>query len=115
MAYINIETNEYPRYQGDIRLIHPEMGEEFICPPCFVEVKEGPLPEVPEGFTLIRKELVVVDGDYLQEWDIQEVPTETLEKYNSYPADMTRAYEWDEKTQTWYERNPLPFDPPSTI
>ena len=30
-AYIKLATREFPLHQGDIRLEHPEIGEEFIC------------------------------------------------------------------------------------
>lgn len=43
--YINTETNEYPLYEGDIRLLHPELGNEFSLPVGYAIVEEGIIPE----------------------------------------------------------------------
>lgn len=44
MNYINLLTLEFPRYEGDIRLDHPEIGEVFVCPETYapVTVSEEP-------------------------------------------------------------------------
>lgn len=38
MYFININTLEFPRHEGDVRLEHPDMGETFICPIDFAMV-----------------------------------------------------------------------------
>jgi len=45
MIYIKLETLEFPRFQGDIRNEHPEIGEEFVCPGTYAPVVEGSFPE----------------------------------------------------------------------
>lgn len=45
MMYIKLETLEFPRYQGDIRNEHPEIGEEFVCPKTYAPVYEEPVPQ----------------------------------------------------------------------
>jgi hypothetical protein len=45
MNYINLLTLEFPRYEGDIRLDHPEIGEEFVCPNTYAPVTVSPEPE----------------------------------------------------------------------
>lgn len=47
-AYINTKTSEYPFYEGDIRLLYPEMGENFILPAEFAVVLDSPLPDLTE-------------------------------------------------------------------
>lgn len=44
-SYIKLATLEYPFFEGDIRLEHPEIGELFVCPNTYAEVKIGQLPE----------------------------------------------------------------------
>jgi hypothetical protein len=46
MNYINLLTLEFPRYQGDIRLNHPEIGEEFVCPNTYAPVTVLPAPVI---------------------------------------------------------------------
>jgi hypothetical protein len=43
--YINTTTNDYPLYEGDIRLLHPEIGVEFILPSGYAVVEEGVIPQ----------------------------------------------------------------------
>ena len=43
--YINTETNTYPLYEGDIRLLHPEIGDQFVLPVGYAVVEEGIIPE----------------------------------------------------------------------
>lgn len=46
MVYIKLSTLEYPRYQGDIRLEHPDIGDVFVCPNTYSEVFEVPMPDI---------------------------------------------------------------------
>jgi hypothetical protein len=48
-SYIKLSTGEYPRYEGDIRLEHPEITEEqtypnFPCPSTYASVEMDPTP-----------------------------------------------------------------------
>jgi hypothetical protein len=78
-AYINKETNDYPLYEGDIRLLYPEMGDEFILPADYAEVPESDLPKVAENetFTETTPQLNA-DGVYekvyvIRNWTEQEL------------------------------------------
>ena len=49
-AYIKLSTLEYPRYEGDIRLEHPEIlesqtGDTFPCPDTYAPVQWVDAPE----------------------------------------------------------------------
>ena len=46
MNYINLLTLEFTRYEGDIRLDHPEIGEEFVCPSTYAPVTVSPEPVI---------------------------------------------------------------------
>jgi hypothetical protein len=68
-AYIKLETNEYPLFQGDIRLQHPEMGEQFICPNTYTEVYETEPPtDLPEGKALAETYPVQIDGKWVRNY-----------------------------------------------
>lgn len=79
-AYINKETNEYPLYEGDIRLLYPDMGDEFILPINFTEVIESPLPTVAENqtFTETAPQLNA-DGIYERVYVIRDWTEEELQ------------------------------------
>lgn len=42
--YIKLATLEYPRYEGDIRLEYPDMGDEFVCPDTYAPVLASQQP-----------------------------------------------------------------------
>lgn len=46
MKYIKLSTLEFPLYQGDIRLEHPEIGEEFVCPSTYAPVTVSSYPTI---------------------------------------------------------------------
>jgi hypothetical protein len=49
--YINTDTNEYPLYQGDIRILYPDMGDDFVLPNGYAEVEDTLLPTIEIGQT----------------------------------------------------------------
>jgi hypothetical protein len=53
-TYINTETSEYPLHEGDIRLLFPEIGDEFVLPSVFAEVPESPLPTLTQTQTFLE-------------------------------------------------------------
>jgi hypothetical protein len=79
-TYINTETNEYPLYEGDIRLVNPDMGDEFILPSNFAEVPESNLPTITETqtFTETTPQLNV-DGSYERVYVIRDLTEEELQ------------------------------------
>lgn len=42
--FIKISTQEFPRFEGDVRLDHPEIGADFVCPDTYSEVLLDPEP-----------------------------------------------------------------------
>jgi hypothetical protein len=101
-VYINIETLEYPRYEGDIRLIHPEIGEQFICPPCFVEIQETPQPVCGEYEHIKEGELLLDNDVYKQTWIL--VPYTDEEKLKKDTLPKNPAF-WDSEKQEWVLEN----------
>ena len=52
--YIKKSTNQYPLFEGDIRLEHPEIGDEFICPDTYAYVEDAPTPEYDMSLQKIK-------------------------------------------------------------
>lgn len=106
-SYIKISTKEYPKHEGDIRLDHPEIGEQFECPPTYALVSEEPEP-LFDCKTQTCKELYpeLVDGRWIRRYEIINLTAQEIE--------------FNEKVALFYKNKPnLPiteFDPndPST-
>jgi hypothetical protein len=77
--YINIRTGEFPVHEGDIRLVHPEIGKEFMCPDGYAPVEEA----TPPIFDEMTQRLLVTaqrNGDrWVMAWSIQQKSTEETE------------------------------------
>jgi hypothetical protein len=79
-AYINTETNEYPLYEGDIRLLFTDIGDEFVLPNGYAEVPEVPLPTLTETQTLVETTpRLNEDGVYERVYTIREWTEEELQ------------------------------------
>jgi hypothetical protein len=88
--YINETTEEFPLYEGDIRLLYPDMGETFELPEGFSEVLSSPVPELLEGEKAIQaKPIINSDGQYEQVFVIESLTEEELEN----KAKMRSIYE----------------------
>jgi hypothetical protein len=48
-AYMKTDTGEYPVFEGDLRLLFPDMGDVFVCPSGYVAVHDVGPPEPPEA------------------------------------------------------------------
>jgi hypothetical protein len=82
ISNVNKETNEYPLYEGDIRLIYPDMSDEFILPAHFAEVPESAFPSITE--TQIASEVAPqlnADGFYERVYVIRDLTEQELQ-YN---------------------------------
>lgn len=77
-AYIKVSTGEYPRFQGDIRLEHPEIGEEFFCPNTYIEVYASEMPAQIPGKIISETHPVQVDGRWVQNFSITDAPPPPL-------------------------------------
>jgi hypothetical protein len=76
-AYLNTETNEYPRHIGDLYLLGHKDGEEIPAP--WVTVTPTDRPEVPEYHYPKETFPVLIDGTWLQQWEIIEMTPEEIE------------------------------------
>jgi hypothetical protein len=79
-AYIKLSTREFPLYQGDVRLDHPEIGEEFICPDTYAEVAWTEPPSY-DPITMRRgyDAPIKVDNKWFASWLVREATPEEIE------------------------------------
>ena len=78
-TYINTDTNEYPLYEGDIRLLYPNIGNDFVLPNGFAEVPDSNLPEITE--TQVAEETTPklnANGIYEKVYIIRELTQEEI-------------------------------------
>jgi hypothetical protein len=79
MAYIKLDTQQYPLYQQDVRDLCPSMGEEFVMPDGFAEVYETPRPAHEWG----KQKVVEIapmqeDGVWKMAWMVLEMTAEEI-------------------------------------
>ena len=86
-AYINLETNEYPLHEGDIRLLYPDMGDTFILPEGFAEVKESNPPEHPVTKKARETAPLLTDEGYIRQWEFIDMTPQEIERYNEFLTD----------------------------
>jgi len=89
-AYIKLSTLEYPRYEGDIRLEHPEIldsqtGDTFLCPETYALVQFVAEPEFNVD-TQIAYELAPInnDGVWSMAWAVRDLTQEEIDLINEY-------------------------------
>lgn len=84
-AYINTKTMEYPLYQGDIRLVYPEIGEAFILPDdTFAAVEDTPVPSYGINERLVELKPILVNGKWVKQFTIRDMTQEEIDERESY-------------------------------
>ena len=84
-AYIKLSTLEYPRYEGDIRLEHPDIlesqtGDTFPCPETYAAVQWIEAPEFNVD-TQIAYELAPINnnGVWSMAWAVRDLTQEEID------------------------------------
>jgi hypothetical protein len=77
MNYIKLATMEYPRYQGDIRLEHPDIGDVFVCPDTYAHVQDTPEPAVTETQMTVEQFPAQNNGAWERQWAVVDKPVES--------------------------------------
>lgn len=86
-AYIKLSTLEYPRYEGDIRLEHPDIsesqtGDSFPCPNTYAPVVWIDPPQ----YSFEQRQYVVeiapecVSGIWEMRWEVRVMDEDTFTK-----------------------------------
>lgn len=106
--YLNTETGEYPRHDGDIQLLNPNWVNGEPLPEPWVEVEETPAPEVSFYETYDEVAPVYEKTKWIRAWNIRAMTDyEKLRKDNPYPTlPSPLGYYWDDKTISWVEVTP---------
>lgn len=81
MQYIKLSTKEFPFHQGDIRLEHPEIGEEFVCPETYALVEVEEVPSFEENECLIQHGPTLENGKWVVRWEVALLPEEDYQQY----------------------------------
>lgn len=67
MSYIKLDTLEYPIHPGDLRLKHPEIGEDFVLPEGYAEVEMVEAPSIEKYQRLQMLPPAFIDGRWIQQ------------------------------------------------
>jgi hypothetical protein len=68
-AYIKLSTGEYPFFQGDVRLEHPEIGDVFVCPETYAEVCDTEIiPVRGENENLVEDPPIKINGIWTRQF-----------------------------------------------
>lgn len=102
-AYINIATKEYPIFEGDIRILFPNIGEKFICPEGYALVQETEKPETDNpDMKYVLGEPKKVDGVWYRTWVLEELTTIEKLMQDTHPGDTdTVQWYWDNDDRKW--------------
>lgn len=74
-AYINVDTMEYPRYEGDIT-ISPDAN--------WAEVQATPIPEYTDGQAPYELTPLLIDGVWTQQWAVRDLTLEEIENNKQF-------------------------------
>lgn len=81
MPYLNINTNDYPRYDGDLELLGWKLGDPL--PEDWVEVIQDPTPVVAEDEIYVIQVPQLVNGVWKATWLIRKMTAEEIELKNT--------------------------------
>jgi hypothetical protein len=93
MNYIKLATLEYPLHQGDIRLEHPEIGEEFVCPDTYALVEYVEAPDCkPETQIAYQLTPVQTNGTWRAVWAVRDMTADEIEIRRLHIEDMQKRF-----------------------
>jgi|688.fasta_scaffold1033589_2 hypothetical protein len=78
--FINKITKEYPRFIGDIQILHPEATLENL-PEDWILVATTPKPEYQEGKAIYEIAPEEINGYWTQQWNVRDFNAEELEMH----------------------------------
>jgi hypothetical protein len=80
--YIKLSTLDYPKHQGDIRLEHPEIGDEFICPDTYAEVLDTERPSYDFKIqTIYEDPPSLIDGKWYKNYVVRNYTQQELDAF----------------------------------
>lgn len=80
--YLNTETNEFPRFQGDLELLGWVAGTPL--PHGWVEVEQAEYPtDIPTDFKVVANEPEQVNGKWIMNFSVIPMTEEEIERRNA--------------------------------
>lgn len=78
--YINLETLEYPIYEGDIKLRHPNISfpQNFVPPDGYAKVNPTSRPTCAQLQKIVELPPELVDGVWRQRWAVYDLSDDEL-------------------------------------
>lgn len=95
--YIHIETQQFPLYEGDIRLLYPNMGD-FVLPEGYAEVTIDPQPPMNLEYHAQLMPPVFENGAWVCKWEVTKIPEEEMAEV---------LYNYRLQTDTAFYRNEM--------
>ena len=95
-TYIKLLTLEYPRYEGDIRLEHPEIREDqtwpdFPCPDTYALVTPVEIPEFNHETQCVNEVAPAqIEGVWTQQFIVRNLTAEELQEKADWLAERER-------------------------
>lgn len=79
-AYIEIASQTYPLYEGDIRLQHPNTSfpRDFIAPDGYAVVLPTPRPVVGHASNVVEGRPSLIGGVWTQQWVVTDASADQL-------------------------------------
>lgn len=77
MRYVN-PNNEYPRFQGDIKIAHPEWEPSQPLPTGWRKVKSVPRPLSESGMAVIEEFPEEIKGELVQKFSTRPLTEQEL-------------------------------------
>jgi hypothetical protein len=104
--YIKLSTLEFPRYEGDIRLEHPDItvdqtGPSFPCPNTYAPVQYVAAPSVLS--TQVAEILPPVQdetGDWKMAWAVRDLTAEEIQARKDFEERMQKEMQYRNSTDS---------------
>lgn len=77
-------NNEYPRYEGDIIIDHPDF-DGINIPDGWISVERTERPIPLEGEIVFELFPIYLDGKYVQSWSSRPLTEEEIENGSNHP------------------------------
>lgn len=81
MNYIKLSTLEFPLYEGDVRIDHPEIGKDFVCPDTYATVN---INEKPSYNIATQKTVFGAPFEKDGEWFVDVLVVELTEEEKQF-------------------------------
>lgn len=85
MLFYNTETQEYPRYQGDLQLLGWEIGNPL--PENWVEVENNDPVYNPKTQTFTESLPELIEGKYIRKYQVRDLTPEEIAKGQGDPLE----------------------------